>query len=98
MLFYRFSVIFAFAFSTLTVSSQSIIVQPYLQNASSHSITIMWEASSCDPGLVNWGTSNSLGNISSATSLNSHGGDCIYTSKLTGLQPTTKYYYRLLVV
>ena len=93
MLFYRFSVIFAFAFSTLTVSSQSIIVQPYLQNASSHSITIMWEASSCDPGLVNWGTSNSLGNISSATSLNSHGGDCVYTSKLTGLQPTTKYYY-----
>ena len=39
---------------------QSIIVQPYLQNASANSITIMWEGSGCNPGLVNWGLTNSL--------------------------------------
>ena len=72
---------------------QSIIVQPYLQNASANSITIMWEGSGCNSGIVNWGLTNSLGNITVASSVNSEGGACIYTAELTGLLYQTKYYY-----
>ena len=68
-------------------------MQPYLQNASANSITIKWEGSGCDSGIVNWGLTNSLGNITVASSVNSEGGACIYTAELTGLLYQTKYYY-----
>ena len=48
-----------FICSFFCLKGQSIIVQPYLQNASSSSITVMWEASSCIQGSINWGVSNS---------------------------------------
>ncbi|MDC0230455.1 fibronectin type III domain-containing protein [Aureispira] len=76
-------------------NAQNIIVQPYLQNATANSMTIMWESTNCDPGMIDWGTSNSLGNSTAASSLNSHGTACIYTANLIGLQAETTYYYQV---
>ncbi len=74
---------------------QQIIVQPYLQNASPNSMTIMWESSNCDPGYVHWGLSTSCVNTTAATTLNSQGYACIFTAQLIGLQAETNYFYRV---
>jgi len=92
---YRPTIILVFIFSFLNSSAQSIIVKPYLQNATSNSITIMWESSNCNPGIIEWGTSNSLGSIVAASLLNSQGSACIFTGNVIGLQPETKYFYRV---
>ena len=86
-----------FICSFFSLKGQSIIVQPYLQNASSSSITVMWEASSCIQGSINWGVSNSTDSTLLATSLPSQGGACIYTAALSGLLPNTKYFYNVSV-
>ena len=93
----RFVTIVFFICSFFCLKGQSIIVQPYLQNASSSSITVMWEASSCIQGSINWGVSNSTDSTLLATSLPSQGGACIYTAALSGLLPNTKYFYNVSV-
>ena len=93
----RFVTIVFFICSFFCLKGQSIIVQPYLQNASSSSITIMWEASSCIQGSIHWGVSNSTDSTLLATSLPSQGGACIYTAALSGLLPNTKYFYNVSV-
>ena len=47
--------------SPLLLLSQEILVQPYLQNASSSSIVIMWELDQVENGHVEWGLSEILG-------------------------------------
>lgn len=92
---FRFLIKLLCLFSLLSSNAQSILVKPYLQNVSANSITIMWEANGCNSGLVNWGVTNSLGNITVASSLSSEGTACVYTAKLTGLLEQTKYYYNV---
>jgi len=73
--------------------AQNFTIQPYLQNASPNSITIMWEFSESDSSYVEWGTSTTLGNISATTSDFSLWPAYIYTAKLNGLQANTQYFY-----
>ncbi|MCH2021976.1 MAG: fibronectin type III domain-containing protein [Saprospiraceae bacterium] len=95
MSFYKLALLNILSFYLTYSNAQNIIVKPYLQNATPNSITIMWESNKCDPGSIDWGLSNSYGNNTVATSLNSHESGCIYTGNLIGLQPETKYYYRV---
>ena len=75
--------------------SQDFTINPYLQNASPNSITIMWEYSNWDVSFVEWGNTNTLGNIDSTTFEITSSPSCLFTSKLTGLQSNTKYYYKV---
>ena len=96
MFFRRLAMLFiGILFSVDYTAQQAIIVQPYLQNASVNSITIMWEGSNCAGGFVEWGTSPSLGNTNSVSSFNIDGSNCVFTCLLSGLSASTKYYYRV---
>ena len=77
------------------VLSQDFTINPYLQNASPNSITIMWEYSNWDVSFVEWGNTNTLGNIDSTTFEITSSPSCVFTARLTGLQSNTKYYYKV---
>ena len=80
MFFRRFGMlVIGILFIVNYTAQQPIIVQPYLQNASVNSITIMWEGSNCLGGFVEWGTSPSLGNTKSVSSFNIDGSNCLFT-------------------
>ncbi|MBF25497.1 MAG: hypothetical protein CMP49_03140 [Flavobacteriales bacterium] len=76
------------------LTSQNIIVKPYLQNASSNSIVIMWEFDQIEDGHVEWGISEDLNNTTIAEFENSSGFNYIFTATINNLSPNTKYYYR----
>ncbi|TQV84960.1 PKD domain-containing protein [Aliikangiella coralliicola] len=69
----------------------AVTVGPYLQNATKTSMTIHWRSSSAGVGRVTYGTDQNNLNLSADESRS--------TSKhivtVTGLQPNTKYYYRV---
>ncbi len=76
-------------------SAQSIVVEPYLQNASPTSMTIMWETNAANPGYIDWGTTDaSLSTTVISTSLNGEGANKIHTVEITGLSADTKYFYQ----
>ena len=79
----------------IIVLSQDFTINPYLQNASPNSITIMWEYSNWEVSFVEWGNTNTLGNIDSTTFEITSSPSCLFTAKLTGLQSNTKYYYQV---
>jgi len=88
--------LFTSLFSILIYSalfSQNLTVKPYLQNAEPTSITIMWETSSNTESRVDYGLTPSLGNVSTGISINNPGGAKVHEVEITGLQPSTKYYY-----
>ncbi len=74
--------------------SQSILVKPYLQNASYNSIVIMWEIDQNENGHIEWGETENLGNITTANSENSESGNYIFTTTINDLNPNTRYYYK----
>jgi acid phosphatase type 7 len=76
--------------------SQNFTIQPYLQNASPNSITIMWEYSNWDISFVEWGNTTALGNIDTTTFEITSSPSCVFTAKLIGLQANTKYYYQVI--
>ncbi|MFT5750994.1 MAG: hypothetical protein ACI828_001596 [Flavobacteriales bacterium] len=82
-----------FVFGCLPLLAQTIIVQPYLQDASPNSIYIMWETDSMDESIVEWGLTNALGNSTSGIAEVSNGASRIHEVKLEGLQRFTKYFY-----
>ena len=75
---------------------QDFTIQPYLQNANSNSITIMWEYSNWGVSYVEWGNTTALGNIDSTTFEITSFPASLFTAKLSGLQANTKYYYRVI--
>jgi hypothetical protein len=77
-------------------SAQTIKVQPYLQDASPHSIYILWESDSLSESTVEWGLTDALGNATSGTAQNSVGDAVIHEVKLENLERFTKYYYRVI--
>lgn len=78
------------------VLSQQIIVDPYLQNAEPTSITISWETSSVDQGIVDWGTDSLLlPNQNTGVFVASSGQARIHHVNISTLQPATTYYYRV---
>jgi acid phosphatase type 7 len=75
--------------------SQSIIVNPYLQDASTSTMTIMWETDQAGLGGVIYGTTPfGLDNEIASTASNSNGTKYIHTTTITNLLSNTKYYYK----
>ncbi len=82
-----------FFFLAYTSFAQSIKVEPYLQDASPNSISILWETDGQGEPVVEWGLTEELGNISFGTSEVSEGNSIINTVTIEGLNRFTKYYY-----
>ena len=74
--------------------SQTIAVQPYLQDAEPQSIKILWETTFGIESIVEWGLTSALGNMNSGTSATGSGSSVIHNVSITGLSPNTRYYYR----
>ena len=72
---------------------------PYLQNVKKHEITIGWETDDPSSGTLYWGDdpSNLEHQVSSSPNEFSYNGGVLYNHwiVLTGLEPTTTYYYRI---
>jgi len=77
--------------------SVELVVKPYLQNATTNSMTIMWETDSDSPSRVEWGQAQFLDHFTLGTSFTNYGTSRIHTVELTGLSPNTRYYYRVVV-
>ncbi|MDC0231067.1 fibronectin type III domain-containing protein, partial [Aureispira] len=85
LLFYHFN-----------LSAQTIVVEPYLQNADTSSMVIMWETSSDNSTSVEYGSTTSLGTIVTGSAITGNGSSQIHTVSLTGLTPATRYYYKVI--
>ena len=86
------------AFTALVAQSaisQIIKVNPYLQDATPHSIVIMWETDTNEESTVEWGLTNALGEEISGTAFTSEGNARIHQVELSGLTKFTKYFYRV---
>ncbi|MFT4525692.1 MAG: hypothetical protein ACI85F_001847 [Bacteroidia bacterium] len=79
----------------LSAFSQSINVEPYLQDAEPTSIRIMWETTSEDESTVQWGLTNALGTSSSGSAITGSVFSRIHDTQLTNLTPNTVYHYRV---
>jgi len=74
--------------------SQTIVVQPYLQNADPNSMTIMWETNTDNSTSVQYGTTVALGSTTTGTAVTGSGSSFIHTVVLSGLTPGTRYHYK----
>ena len=72
-----------------------LIVQPYLQNATPTSMTILWETNSESPSRLEWGQQQFLTEVTLGSSIANYGNSRIHTVELTDLTPNTRYYYRV---
>ena len=84
-----------FLFVPFFWQSQIILVGPYLQNANPTSINVMWETSLGQQSLVEYGTTTSLGSSASGNTTIGLGLSQVHDTKIDGLLPNTKYYYRV---
>ena len=88
-----------FCMGLMQVTAQTepqILVQPYLQDAEPNSIVIMWETSSGEESIVEWGTTEKLGKKAFGKAEDINFSDSrVHTVKLEGLKRFTEYYYRV---
>ena len=75
----------------------SLVVEPYLQNATPTSMTILWETDSDSQSIVEWGMYVFLTESTSGSSFSNYGNSKIHTVEITDLLPNTRYYYRVVV-
>ena len=76
--------------------AQEIVVEPYLQDATDSSIHVMWETSNGDSCAVFWGTTEDLTEETKRVfSIVNQRPSQIHRAQLTGLSPSTKYYYKV---
>ncbi|MEA1786540.1 fibronectin type III domain-containing protein [Arenibacter sp. GZD96] len=74
----------------------NILIQPYLQDATPNSIKIMWETSSGEESLVEYGLTTKLGKKAQGIAYGiNFTASRIHEVKLEGLQRFTTYYYRV---
>ncbi|MEK6478615.1 metallophosphoesterase family protein [Catalinimonas sp. 4WD22] len=77
-------------------ASSEITIKPYLQDATPHSIKVMWETSSGEESIVEWGTSPKLGKKTKGTAFPINYTDArVHEVALTELDRLTLYYYRV---
>jgi len=92
----KLSIILTIILSTFNIIwAQSIKVGPYLQDASPHSIFILWETDSGEESIVEWGLTEGLGNSTIGTSEISVEEARIHTVELVNLEHFTEYFYRV---
>ena len=90
-----FSLFYIILFGASCCFSQILRVGPYLQDASTNSMTIMWETNAIDESIVKWGPTSALGNTSLGTFVTGNGLSRVHTVIVNGLSPDTRYYYRI---
>ena len=79
----------------LQIHAQEISVQPWLQNADPHQMTVMWETIGGEESLVAWGLTDTLGQWTEGFSEGIEDNSFIHTVSIEGLEPATRYYYRV---
>ncbi|MBV6403402.1 MAG: metallophosphoesterase family protein [Flavobacteriales bacterium] len=80
--------------AALTAGAQTILVQPYLQDAEPDRMSILWETSSGTQSMVEYGLTPALGSSATGGAFTSSGSAQIHTVTITGLNPGTAYFYR----
>ena len=70
------------------------VIHPYLQSPTESSIYVCWHASNSPQSVVQYGTSESLGNSKTGDVYIWEDSTTWHWVKLTDLQPETMYYYR----
>ncbi len=89
----------ALTFSLGAIAQKSdviILVQPYLQDAEPTSIKIVWETSSGEESVVEWGLTPKLGKKAQGVAFDiNFGPSRIHEVKITGLKRFTEYYYKV---
>ena len=80
---------------SIQLSAQSISIQPYLQDADPHTMHILWETTTADESIVEWGLTDTLGNQTTGISYTSNGDFMVHEVRIENLEPFTKYYYRV---
>ena len=74
---------------------QEMIVEPFLQQATSSSIWVVWETDEDSETRVEYGLTDALGSEQVGAAIPNVGSSIIHQAKLTDLLPETKYYYRV---
>lgn len=90
-----FCLTLALLLSAFFANAQTLLVQPFLQDAEPHSIVVAWEASDSSAGYVSWGPTDTLGYFSPGEWVQGSGNSCIHHAHLSGLDADTRYYYRV---
>ena len=73
-----------------------IEIQPYLQDASPHAITVMWQTNTAQESTVEYGLTPKLGKKASGTAFDINFSEArVHQVRLTDLKRFTTYYYRV---
>ncbi len=82
---------------TTRLHGQEMVVAPYLQDATPHSIQILWETSSGGDCKVLWGQTEQLTNSTERVfSIINRRPSQIHRAPLENLTPSTSYYYQVI--
>ncbi|MBK6549149.1 MAG: fibronectin type III domain-containing protein [Flavobacteriales bacterium] len=92
----RSLVLLALAVLATAATAQTMLVQPYLQDAEPQRMTILWETSSGTESTVQYGTTVALGSSGGGSSFISNGTALMHTVTLSGLAPATTYHYKVI--
>ncbi len=68
----------------------AFLVEPYLQLPAPDAMTVMWETNQKIRGRVEYGTTRELGRVAAEA-----GAKLLHEVRLGGLEPATRYYYRV---
>lgn len=83
-------------FCGYSLTAQTILVNPYLQDATTGSIKILWETDGGATGLIRWGTNAAALDQSESTVMTpTADGDVLFQGVLDNLSPATRYFYRV---
>lgn len=91
----RTTYLLLFFFCYQFANTQSIRIQPYLQDAEPNAIHILWETDNGEESIVEWGLSEDLGFETTGTAYASNGDARVHEVRLNGLERFTRYYYRV---
>lgn len=89
-------ILFILIYNCTFLSSQTIIIKPYLQDVQQNQTSVMWEVDNVGKGYIDFGTSPfTLNQTASSNDIIGNGNSRIHVVTMIGLSPKTKYYYRV---
>ncbi|MDG2244747.1 MAG: fibronectin type III domain-containing protein [Flavobacteriales bacterium] len=90
----KISLTFILSAISMWAMAQTITVSPYLQDASPHEISILWETNENPESTVEWGLTEMLGTSTSGSVMSNNGAQ-LHQVTLVDLERFTTYYYRV---